>query len=239
MNPENKDNEKRNLRKEKRKARKGKRNIKKKMQHFWLWSKHFSMKWRFRLDQSRAIFGLITFAVLLADKYVSVIPWFKDQGFWSGDMLLSVVILILFLIVGYLYDRLFKLWTETQTVNVERNPYTYVPNPKEYINNLAIFSFLFDSLNQIAEKLDVELRGEELIRLHLKTYYDLSTKTTNFETKALKLQLLSKELQKIFLESGEIQDYDEFFEMMLIEAKKAKEQSKSIDNAKENKAKED
>jgi len=228
-----------NLDNKEKKSSKEKRNTKKKIQNFWRWSKHFTMKWRFRLDQSRAIFGLITFAVLLANSYVDQIPWFKDQGFWGGDILLSVLIFAIFVVVGYLYDRLFKLWTETQTVHVERNPYTYVPQPKEYINNLAIFSFLFDSLTQISEKLDVDLKGKELIRLHLKTYYDLSTKTTNFESKALKLQLLSKELQKIFLESGEIQDYDEFFEMILKEAKKAKEQSKSFDNAKENKAKED
>jgi len=31
---------------------------------------HFSMRWRFRLDQSRTIFSLITFALILAQSYV-------------------------------------------------------------------------------------------------------------------------------------------------------------------------
>ncbi|MHA1185551.1 MAG: hypothetical protein ACTSSK_01545 [Candidatus Heimdallarchaeota archaeon] len=226
MSKKNLDNKEKKSSKEIRKAKKVKRNTKKKMQNFWIWSKHFAMKWRFRLDQSRAIFGLITFAVLLANSYVDQIPWFKDQGFWGGDIFLSVIIFAMFLIVGYLYDRLFKLWTETQTVHVERNPYTYVPQPKEYINNLATWSFIFDSLIQISEKLDVDLKGKELIRLHLKTYYGLSTKTTNFESKALRLQLLSKELQKICLESGEIEDYDKFFSKIINEAKKADKSDK-------------
>ena len=168
------------------------------------------MKWRFRVDQARAIFGLITFAALLALGYTDYISFFKNQGFW-GVIEFTLIILAVFLIGGYLYDRVFKLWAETQTVNVERNPFTYVPGPKEYINHLATFSFIFMSLTEIAEKLDIELEAAEYIRLHMKTYYDLTTKKENFDQEALKLKLLSKRIQKMFLESGKTKDYEEFF----------------------------
>ena len=77
----------------------------------WKWLKYFAMKWRFRVDQARALFGLLTFAALLAIAYMPSIPWFNEQGFWRGEFLLAVIVLVVFLLGGYLYDRFLKLWT--------------------------------------------------------------------------------------------------------------------------------
>ena len=78
MSKENAENKKKRDTKKKRDAKK-RVVAKKKLNNLWIWIKHFSMKWRFRLDQARAIFGLITFAVLLANSYVDDFPWFQDQ----------------------------------------------------------------------------------------------------------------------------------------------------------------
>lgn len=208
---EGKDNTKKTAKTKKTRTTKG----------IWNWTKYFVMKWRFRIDQARALFGLITFAALLAVGYFEYITFFYNQGFW-GIIEFTLIIFVVFLIGGYLYDRVFRLWAETQTVNVERNPFTYVPGPKEYINHLATFSFIFMSLTQIAEKLDIDLEAAEYIRLHMKTYYDLTTSKENFDKEALKLKEISKKIQTMFLESGKMKDYEEFFNAIEEEKLKSK-----------------
>ena len=160
------------------------------------------MKWRFRLDQSRAIFGLVTFAALLASDYIRYVP-FLDRENFLHILAFTAMVLIIFIIGGYLYDRVLKLWTETQTVNVERNPYTWVPGPKEEILWLGWFAYIFKSLNQIATKMDVELEGEGVVKKHMKEYYSLNPNTPNFEQEALKIRELSRILERAFIEMDE------------------------------------
>lgn len=177
--------------------------------NFWIWVKYFVMKWRFRLDQSRAIFGLVTFAVLLADSYAPKIPWFKDQTFWRGEFILALLIFVIFALGGYLYDRSFKLWSETTTVSIERNPYTYVPNPKEQWQSRAIWTFTFTILSQIAEKLDLEIENEEFMRLFIQHYYSLTPSSENIVQESVKLSKIADLFQESFLKRGEISSFKE------------------------------
>jgi hypothetical protein len=179
-----------------------------KKRSLWTWIKYFTMKWRFRLDQARAIFGLLTFAALLAVGYVNSLPWFRDQGFWRGEGLLTFIIFVVFVIGGYLYDRVFQLWSETQTVAIQRNPYSYIPGPKEEILWLGWWAYLFSAINQIAQKLDIELEGEEIVQLHMKEYYNIKPSDEDWAIKARKIHKLSRILEKSFLEKGEMPDID-------------------------------
>ncbi|NHJ33700.1 MAG: hypothetical protein FK732_12640 [Asgard group archaeon] len=179
------------------------------IRNFWPWAKYFTMKWRFRLDQARAIFGLLTFAVLLAASYVNRIPWFEDQGFWRGDLLLSFLIFVVFVIGGYVYDRAFQLWSETQKVNVERNPYTYVPTPKEEWHSVVIYGYLFHALNQIAKKLDIELENQDEVRLFIKHYYSMNPSTPDYLVEVDKLTIISEMVKKTYLESGKMASYED------------------------------
>ncbi|NPE07421.1 MAG: hypothetical protein GNW80_03985 [Asgard group archaeon] len=190
---------------------------------FWTWFKLLAMKWRFRLDQSRAIFGLLTFAALLAVSYVSKIPWFRDQGFWRGEFFLTILILIVFMMGGYLYDKFLRLWAQTGTVTVSRNPYTYVPSPKEFNSTISWFTYIFTALNQIAKKLDIEIEGEELIKQQLTHYVSLSVEDSDFQEQAKKLKKLSHLILESYIDSEEIVDIDEFladFEKYLKNVKK-------------------
>lgn len=175
----------------------------------WVWIKYFTMKWRFRLDQARAIFGLLTFAVLLAATYVDRIPWFEDQGFWRGDFLLSFLIFCVFVIGGYVYDRAFQLWTETSKVTLERNPYTYVPSPKEEWHSAVIYGYIFHALNQIAKKLDIELENQDEVRLFFEHYLSMNPSTPDFLGEVEKLRVISDIVKKTYLESGEIASYED------------------------------
>ena len=177
----------------------------------WTWIKYFAMKWRFRVDQARAIFGLVTFAALLALGYADKIPWFQDQRFWRGEFLLTFLVLVVFLIGGYLYDRFLKLWTETTKVAIERNPYTYVPNPKELWLSRAVWLYTFMSLSQIADKLELNLENEEEMKLLLKKYYSLTPQTENFEKEVVKLSKITDIIEKKFYSLGKIADYQLLF----------------------------
>ncbi|NHJ39319.1 MAG: hypothetical protein FK731_04745, partial [Asgard group archaeon] len=194
-----------------------KANKKIKSKKFWIWTKYFVMKWRFRLDQSRAIFGLITFAILLADSYAPKIPWFMDQGFWRGEFILALLIFIIFALGGYLYDRSFKLWSETTTVSIERNPYTYVPNPKEQWQSRAIWTFVFTILSQMAEKLDLEIENEDFMRLFIQHYYSLTPGDEDIVQESAKLSKIADIFEKAFLNRGKISSFDEIIKENLKE----------------------
>jgi len=179
-----------------------------KVNNFWLWSKFFFMKWRFRLDQARAIFGLLTFAGLLAVGYVEYISVFDRLGFW-GVVIFTLIIFFVFLVGGYLYDRVFSLWSENQAVNILRNPYTYVPSPKEQWYVMIIYGYIFNSLNQIANKLEITLDNEDEIRLFLQHYLSMNPNTPNFIGEVEKLKVISKHIEESFMQSGKIANYDE------------------------------
>jgi len=182
---------------------------KRSLKRTWIWLKYFTMKWRFRLDQARAIFGLATFAVLLAASYVDRIPWFEDQTFWRGDLLLSFLIFVVFIIGGYVYDRAFQLWTETSKVTVERNPYTYVPTPKEEWLSVLFWGYILQALNQIAKKLDIELENQDELRLFFEHYFSMNPSTPDFLGEVEKLRVISNMVKKTYLESGKIASYED------------------------------
>ncbi|MCG3254220.1 MAG: hypothetical protein KAX09_10230 [Candidatus Heimdallarchaeota archaeon] len=184
--------------------------VKTSRRNFWSWLKYLAMKWRFRLDQARAIFGLLTFAALLSITYLPKIPWFQDQLFWRGEFLLTFLVLFFFMIGGYLYDRFLRLWTENVTVSVERNPYTYVPQPKELIVSLGWFTHIFSALKQIADKLEIELEGEELMKQQLTHYLSLTVDDSDFEVQASKLKRLTAIMLESYIESENVGDFDEF-----------------------------
>lgn len=201
----------------------------KKKKDGWMKLKYFSMKWRFRLDQARMLFGLITFAAILGAQYIEYISVLNNLGFW-GVIIFTIMIFFTFIVGGYVYDRIFKLWSETQTVAVERNPYTYVPNPKELIFNWGMWAYLANSINQIADKLDIELEAAPLARKHMEEYYRLNPRTPNFVEKSKELRIISRELGRMFIESGLIGELEEL--------KKEIDKEKKLDE-KENSEKED
>jgi len=152
--------------------------------------KKLAMRWRYRLDNARAIFGLLTFAVLLGATYAKRIPWFMEQGFWRGDFLLSLLILLVFVIGGYLYDRAFELWSEDITVRVERNPYTYVPGPKEFLITIAVqhlLAYLLFKEDEKEAKLFLEILSE---------YFSLTPNSEDYREKSNNIKTLSIDFVK-------------------------------------------
>ncbi|MFX0108101.1 MAG: hypothetical protein ACFE7R_07445, partial [Candidatus Hodarchaeota archaeon] len=93
--------------------------------------------------------------LILAYAYFEYIPFFYDLGFW-GPFAFAGVMLVAFLILGYVYDRVLVMWAPGQEVTQERNPYMYVPSPKDHIFWFPIFSSLLDSTEKLAKEFGVE-----------------------------------------------------------------------------------
>jgi len=117
--------------------------------------KKWLMKQQWRIVQIRGIWGLFYGILLLAGSYYGYIPFFYDMGAW-GPFVFAGILLFSFVILGYLYDRVFIMWAPSQEVNMERNPYQYVPSPKDHIFWLPIYSVLLNAAEELAKHHDVD-----------------------------------------------------------------------------------
>jgi hypothetical protein len=77
------------------------------------------------------------------------IPFIYDMGA-IGPFVFAGIILLSFLILGFIYDRVLVMWAPSQEVSFERNPFQYVPSPKERVFWFPIYSALLDGLEELA-----------------------------------------------------------------------------------------
>jgi hypothetical protein len=117
--------------------------------------KKWLMKQQWRIVQIRGIWGLFYGILLLAVAYYEYIPFFVDMGAY-GPFVFAGFILLTFLILGYIYDRVLVMWAPSQEVTIERNPYQYVPSPKDHIFWFPLYSSLLDAAEQLATLANVD-----------------------------------------------------------------------------------
>ncbi len=113
------------------------------------------MKQQWRIVQIRGIWSLMNAVLLLAYAYYAVFPIFADMEM-VGPFAFAFILLIMFLFIGYLYDRVFVMWAPSQEVSMERNPFQYVPGPKDQIFWLPMYSTILDSVEMIAKELEAD-----------------------------------------------------------------------------------
>ncbi len=113
------------------------------------------MKQYWRTVQVRGIWNLFYGILLLAIAYYIYIPFFDDMGA-IGPFAFAGTLLVVFLIIGYLYDRVFVMWGPQQEVTMERNPYQYVPHPRDHIYWFPLFSVMLQASKEISEKLELD-----------------------------------------------------------------------------------
>ena len=126
------------------------------------------MRQYWRMQQSQAVVGLLlwgTTITLLLWPYVS---WrFDPEASFAGIPftyfgLASIFCGVMFgvLTIGFLYDRVFSLWTEWRSVDMERNPYvTYAQTP----NWMMITALQAENLKRSAK--DDEEMVEQMDRI--------------------------------------------------------------------------
>ena len=113
--------------------------------------KKWLMKQQWRVIQIRGIWGLFYGILLLAVAYYEYIPFFVEMGS-IGPFVFAGVILFAFLILGYIYDRVLVMWAPSQEVTIERNPYQYLPSPKDHIFYFPLYSTILDVSEKLAQE---------------------------------------------------------------------------------------
>lgn len=160
--------------------------------------KKWLMKQQWRIIQIRGIWSLISGILVLAALYFGYIPFFANMGA-SGPFAFSGVILVIFLVLGYIYDRTLILWAPSQEVTQERNPYQYVPSPKEHVFWFPLFSTLLNAAEDLADEFGVETEPIQDIREHYAALEKLRPERTDDIEKGI-------ELRKKFLAEYEFKD---------------------------------
>ena len=117
--------------------------------------KKWIMKQQWRVVQIRGIWSLFYGILLLAVAYYEYVPFISDMQS-IGPFVFAGIILFIFLILGYIYDRVLVMWAPSQEVNIERNPFQYVPSPKDKIFWFPIYSALLDVSEQLVQHYDLD-----------------------------------------------------------------------------------
>lgn len=117
--------------------------------------KKWLMKQQWRIVQIRGIWSLFYGILLLAIAYYEYVPFIADMQS-MGPFVFAGIILIIFLIFGYIYDRVLVMWAPSQEVTIERNPYQYVPSPKDKIFWFPFYSALLDVSERLAQHYQID-----------------------------------------------------------------------------------
>ena len=99
------------------------------------------MTYIWRIQQSQMIISIGFWSLTLTGIFYQYIaPLFDiylgvpQENVFLGMLLLLFIVLAGVVIIGFAYDRIFKLWQESSVVNVERNPYSrLLMMPKEIL----------------------------------------------------------------------------------------------------------
>lgn len=118
--------------------------------------KKWVMKQQWRIVQIRGIWSLFYGILLLAIAYYEFVPFISEMGA-TGPFAFAGIILVIFLILGYVYDRVLVMWAPSQEVNIERNPFQYVPSPKDRVFWFPVYSALLDASEQLAEHYGIDV----------------------------------------------------------------------------------
>ena len=146
------------------------------------------MKQQWRVVQIRGIWSLFNGILLLAYAYFKYIPFFEEMGF-LGPFAFSGVTLVAFLIIGYIYDRILMMWSSSQEVTVERNPYQYIPSPREQIFWFPIYSAMLNISEELAKKFDVDTKNIEETREYYSQLQNFKVERNEDIDAALELRL--------------------------------------------------
>ena len=106
----------------------------------------WAMRQYWRMQQSQAVVGLLLWGTTITLLVWPYVNWrfsatcegslcFNDTiigvpATYIGLISIFMTVMLCVLLIGYLYDAVFSLWTEWRSVDMERNPYvTYALSP--------------------------------------------------------------------------------------------------------------
>ncbi|MBD3407682.1 MAG: hypothetical protein GF411_16310 [Candidatus Lokiarchaeota archaeon] len=144
-----------------------------------------------RLTWIQALTGLFQDIMVLGAFYLTLIfptlvvdnrlPFFL---LITGVALISIPIVSVVAIAGWYYDKKLSVWRSDIAVQVERNPYTYLPAPKEYTMYIPFFYAILQFYIELCDKLDCDKSDLEKTVEYLREYTELNISTNQNMQKA-------------------------------------------------------
>jgi len=134
-----------------------------------------------RLNWIQALTGLFQDVLVFGALYVTIIfPTVVVDGLvplpylMVGILFLSMPLYLGLTAAGWYYDKKLRVWSVDYAVKVERNPFSYVPDPRNGIIEIPFFIALFKPLNTLFKKMNLDNSELEKIIEYLETYREFS-----------------------------------------------------------------
>lgn len=136
--------------------------------------------WMLRLNYIQSFSGLGQDVLVFAAIYVAIIfPTVAEEGLvpieylWAGILFMSIPLFLILIAGGWVYDRKLKLWSPDQVVQVERSPYSYVPEPRTYSLTYPVFYETLQTLYDLFCVIDIKTEKFVTVIEYLGEYLDL------------------------------------------------------------------
>ena len=139
--------------------------------------------------------GLLQDVLVFGALYVTIIfPDVVVDGFvpinylMIGILFLSMPLYLFLTAAGWYYDKKLQIWSVDYAVKFERNPYQFVPYPREGIVEIPFYLAMFRLLNEVFEKMNLDNSELERMIEYLETYKKLNVSRDEDMTEARALR---------------------------------------------------
>ncbi|MHA1246290.1 MAG: hypothetical protein ACTSPE_03120 [Candidatus Thorarchaeota archaeon] len=145
------------------------------------------MKQYWRLTTVRAILGVLLGMLVLGRYYYGFLPILRDMDpSILGAIVLAAVFLGIFLVFGFIYDDVLQLWNERSQVNMDKNPYSYVPLIRLKMAEYPYYYSWLYLLRCVATDRGLDAKWVSDLALYLDEYYRRSPERRSDLFQALK-----------------------------------------------------
>jgi len=123
------------------------------------------------LFQDVLVFGALYVTILFPDQVVNgLVP---IDYLMLGILFLSLPLFLFLTAAGWYYDKKLRVWSADFIVKFERNPYMYVPDPRNGVMEIPFFLVLFKTLNALFEKRNLDSTELKTMIQYLEKYKHL------------------------------------------------------------------
>jgi hypothetical protein len=151
-----------------------------------------------RLNWIQSLTGLFQDVLVFGALYVTILfPEQVTDGLvpidylFLGILFLSLPLFFGLVAAGWYYDKRLRVWSADFIVKFERNPYMYVPDPRNGIVEIPFFLILFRTLDNIFEKKNLDRTELRKIIQYLERYqqFDASVDQNMEDARTLRKEL--------------------------------------------------
>ncbi|MHA2024032.1 MAG: hypothetical protein ACTSWQ_10260 [Candidatus Thorarchaeota archaeon] len=128
------------------------------------------MKQYWRIGQTRALLSLAMGMLSIGKVYVDSVPILADWGFW-GAATLGIILIFVFLGIGWAYDEKGRLWSPKMQSTAERDVYKYLPNIKTQTIDYPSIYALLQTLKATHTSMGISTEQIDDVAVYMSKYF--------------------------------------------------------------------